>query len=126
MISKNAGTAVNESINLVVYNNNSWNLCSQVGVPNYYVTFLRSPNVMQAGVWNNIIYVYRGICISQDIYINGSLVESSNSEFEIRYDDKEWYIGAQIESLLYNYFLKVQLTISAFTTAPQPIKKSPT
>jgi hypothetical protein len=106
VISKNAGTAVNESINLVVNNNNSWNVSAQVGGPNYYGTLLRSPNVLQTGVWNNITYVYRGIGLSQGIYINGNLVISNNSEFEIRYDEKEWYIGAQIENLLNNYFFR--------------------
>jgi hypothetical protein len=106
ILSKNYGTSVNESINLVVNNLPIWNVSAQVGGEAYYGTLLQSPNVISENNWHLICYVYRGVGQTQELYLDGVIVSSNTALTATQYDNKPLTIGAQLENNVINFFFK--------------------
>ncbi len=104
IITKNAGVGKTESINLVINNNNGWNLTAQVGSPTAYGTLLRSPSSISESAWHQVVFTFAGAGQAQSIFLDGKLLSKNIASDSVVYDNSPWTIGAQFESQKLSYF----------------------
>ncbi len=109
IVSKNFGTSVNESINLVIKNVDNWNVTAQVGGKGYYGTLLKTAIRVPENQWQFIVYTFSGRGSLQKIYVNGELAAQNTANDSAQYDSETFTIGTQRENGVYSYFFKGQL-----------------
>jgi hypothetical protein len=106
ILSKNAGDDNFESVDMVIHNGNGYNLLCNIGGPDYYGTWLTTPNKVQLNNWHLMTFIFDDLKDSIYSYIDEKLVAQSFETKSVTYDTLPWSIGSHRENGQWSWHFK--------------------
>ena len=118
ILSKNAGDGNFESVDMVIHNGNGYNLLCNIGGPDYYGTWLTTPNKVQLNNWHLMTFIFDDLKDSIYSYIDEKLVAQSFETKSVTYDTLPWSFGSERENGEWSWYFKGKIDDIAIWNRP--------
>ena len=118
IVAKNAGEGPFESVLLSVNNSGGENFHCNIGGPDYWGTWLSTPNKIQLNKWHLMTFIFDDMKDSVYSYIDDKLVLQSYEAKSITYDSLPWSFGSERENGSWSWFFKGKIDDIAIWNRP--------